>query len=482
MKGETKTYYSYGNVYESTAEVFYPKNLTELRELLLFCKENKRKITLAGSFNSFDRQNSGNDVVISFREFNSIKYNSSNHTITVGAGASWGAIFDVVYENKCALFTCVTGLKPTAGGTLSVNTNSVWTPGNGKEGDHCLEVEVMTTEGQVLTCSRTEHRDLFYGVIGGVGFLGFIINITYQVFYVGSHYEIETSVVDYDNIDEIEKKIALRKSKEFKSLEDLKSQSSLFYLDDKQPKFCVYNRRYKRVKKYKKSSKLAVALATIASGVIRFYPSLASKAVKKDTHKKPSKRLLIKNLTAPKYGTFWAQPDYNWSRNFSSFFQKLGYEPKLYQNSYFIPEGDEKVTLFTKKIYDLIEEKGLEFFMFDIMYISKDESFTLSPTKKVGGFYVNTTFMEKTDLKDLMDAYKVLNELAFDLGGKINLAKNCFIEPQLLEQMYQEELEEFAALKAKYDPSYLITSNFFETYFPSFFSLESSGQMNAKSV
>ncbi|MBL4649011.1 MAG: FAD-binding protein [Aureispira sp.] len=359
MKGEMKTYYSYGNVYESTAEIFYPKTVVELRELLLFCKENNRKITVAGSFNSFDKQNSGNDVVISLQKFNSIKYNNSNHTITVGSGVSWGTIFDVVYENKCALFTCITGVKPTAGGTLSVNSNSVWTPGNGKEGNHCLEIEVMTTEGQVLTCSRTENSDLFYGVVGGLGFLGFIIKITYQVFYVGSHYEIKIDVVDYDDINELEKRLPLRKSKQFNTLEDLKSQSTLFYFDAKQPKFCVYNRTYKTVKKHKKSSKLASGLATIASGVIRFYPALASLAVKKDTNKKSNKRLLIKNLTAPKYGLFWAQPDYNWSKQFSKFFQKLGYEPKLYQNSYFIPEGEEKVTLFTKKVYDLIEKKRI---------------------------------------------------------------------------------------------------------------------------
>ncbi|MBL4649012.1 MAG: hypothetical protein JKY03_04720 [Aureispira sp.] len=126
-----------------------------------------------------------------------------------------------------------------------------------------------------------------------------------------------------------------------------------------------------------------------------------------------------------------------------------------------------------------MKKKELAFFMFDVLYLPKDESFVLSPAKKTGGFYVNTTFMDKTNIKDLMDSYEILNQLAFDLGGKINLAKNCFIKPELLEKMYKEELEEFALLKAKYDPSYLITSNFFETYFPNFFSLESSSQKKA---
>ena len=41
-------------------------------------------------------------MVVSFREFKSIVYNKENHTITVGAGAQWGDIVDVVYsDNQC---------------------------------------------------------------------------------------------------------------------------------------------------------------------------------------------------------------------------------------------------------------------------------------------------------------------------------------------------------------------------------------------
>lgn len=131
MKGTTETYRSYGNIFTSTAEIFRPKTIAELRSLIAFCKKEGRKITVAGSFNSFDKQNSSKDVAISLQHFDSIQYEASNHTITVGSGASWGDILDVVYDNKCALFTCITGSAPTAGGTLSVHSNSTWTPNQG---------------------------------------------------------------------------------------------------------------------------------------------------------------------------------------------------------------------------------------------------------------------------------------------------------------------------------------------------------------
>ena len=100
MKGTIKSYYSYGNIFKSTAEIFYPKSVEELRAILDFCQKNNRSIIPAGTFNSFDLQNSSKDIAISLKAFNRIEFDKRKHTIKVGAGARWGEIFDVVYEHK----------------------------------------------------------------------------------------------------------------------------------------------------------------------------------------------------------------------------------------------------------------------------------------------------------------------------------------------------------------------------------------------
>lgn len=470
MKGTIETYYSYGNIYQSTAEVFYPKTIVELQDILAFCRENKRKVTPAGSFHSFDRQNAGKDVVISMRHFKEIHCDAEKGVLVAGAGASWGEIFDAAYKEKCLLYTCVTGSAPTAGGTLSINSCSVWTPGVGKESDHCLSFQFLTTEGELLTCSRTENTELFRSVIGGLGLLGFIINITYRVLPVGSDFEIVISVDEYENLDDIEKRLHLRKASKLDQLELLRSQSTLFYREKGVPKFTVYNRLYHRIKRPNIASKFSMWTAILASGLIRFFPKLADKAVAREKGKPPHKQLLIKNLTAPRYGLFWAQPDYEWSKKFSRFFQRLGYEPKMYQNSYFIPVGDDRVTTFTKKVYELNDQYQLRSFMFDVLHIPQDDlPFVLSCSRNTAGFYVNTTFMDSTNKEDLMTCYTQLNELALELGGSLNLSKNCFIKPAILEKMYAPALEEFTALKKKYDPSNLLISDFFEHYFPTYF-------------
>lgn len=472
MNSKKTTYYSYGNTFKSTAEIFFPSSVAEVKEIIELCKENDRKITLAGSFNSFDRQNSGNDVVISFKEFNKIRYNKEEHSLTVGAGAEWGEILATAYEHKCILYTCITGTKPSAGGTLSVHAHSMWAPGVGKDGTYCLSFKIITPKGELLTCSRQENTDLFYGAISGFGMLGFIVEITYQVFHVGTHFEIDISTQTYHDIEKIEERLDLRKPSEFNQMEDIKSQSTLFYHEKGQAKFCVFNRQYKAVKKKTKSSKFRFYNAVIANGFIRLLPNLANNVLIKDSYRPVEKKWLLQGLKSYKPGTFWADPDYYWTKYMSRLLRPFGYKTHLYQMTHFIPFGGDKVTTFTKKVYELLDKYKLKYCMFDVMYIPKDEPFILSASRYTDGFYVNTTFMDYVKKDTLMSFYDELNSMCYDMKGKIYLAKNCFIKSDLLEEMHRTEIEEFVQLKQKYDPDNLLVSNFFKAHFPSYFGQE----------
>ena len=469
MEAKNTTYHSYGNLFESQANLYLPKTVEELRAILVYCRENNKRITPAGSFHSFDRQNSGNDVVIGFQHFKSIVYNEEKHTVKVGPGAQWGAIFEVACQHQCILYTCITCTKPTAGGTLSVHSHSVWSPGVGKEGNYCTELEIMTTDGRLLTCSRTENSDLFYGVIAGFGMLGFIVSITYQLFYVGQPVEIAIDTVAHDNIDDLEKKFDLRMPEQIERLEDIRSQSSLFYSDGGQSKFLVYNRSYRVVAKTEKPSKFKFWQAVLANGIIRFFPSIVNPILRYEAKRPPEKQLLIKGLNVIHPGTFWTEPDYYWTTYCGPLLRPFGYKTFLHQMEHFIPMGEERVTKFTKKVYELLEKYNLHFFMFDVKYIPQDEPFVLSPSRFSDGFYVLITFMDYFDKTAIMSFYEELNDFAFELEGKISLAKNCFIKPALVEKMLRVEIEEFMQLKAKYDPDFRLTSNFFETHFPSYF-------------
>ncbi|KAK4265655.1 hypothetical protein QN277_026679 [Acacia crassicarpa] len=97
------------------------------------------------------------------------------HYVDVGGGQRW---IDVLHE------TMKRGLSPrswtdylylTVGGTLSNAGISGQTFRFGPQIQNVYELDVVTGEGEEITCSREINSDLFYAVLGGLGQFGIII-------------------------------------------------------------------------------------------------------------------------------------------------------------------------------------------------------------------------------------------------------------------------------------------------------------------
>ncbi|KAA8546238.1 hypothetical protein F0562_003023 [Nyssa sinensis] len=95
--------------------------------------------------------------------------------VDVGGGALWADV----------LQRCVSGfgqaprswtdyLDLTVGGTLSNAGVSGQTFRYGPQTSNVAEIEVVTGRGDTLVCSETQHSELFFGVLGGLGQFGII--------------------------------------------------------------------------------------------------------------------------------------------------------------------------------------------------------------------------------------------------------------------------------------------------------------------
>lgn len=62
----------------------------------------------------------------------------------------------------------------------------------GSFGDYILSFELLLPSGEVVTCSREQHADLFYGAIGGSGLLGCFTKLTLQARRIASGFVSET--------------------------------------------------------------------------------------------------------------------------------------------------------------------------------------------------------------------------------------------------------------------------------------------------
>lgn len=67
------------------------------------------------------------------------------------------------------------------GGAAGMNIHGKNNYAAGSFGEHILEFDLVTPEGQLLTCNREQHADVFHAAIGGFGMLGCMTRIAIQL-------------------------------------------------------------------------------------------------------------------------------------------------------------------------------------------------------------------------------------------------------------------------------------------------------------
>jgi len=77
---------------------------------------------------------------------------------------------------------------PTLGGLVAMNVHGKNNYRAGTFGEHVLDFDLVTPQGTLLRCSRTEHPELFFAAIGGMGLLGAVTRIRMRLKHVESGY------------------------------------------------------------------------------------------------------------------------------------------------------------------------------------------------------------------------------------------------------------------------------------------------------
>lgn len=80
----------------------------------------------------------------------------------------------------------------TVGGAASANAHGKNNWRTGCFGDYILSFDLLLPTGEVVTCTREQHPDLFFGAIGGSGLLGCFTKLTLQARRIYSGFVSET--------------------------------------------------------------------------------------------------------------------------------------------------------------------------------------------------------------------------------------------------------------------------------------------------
>ncbi len=107
-------------------------------------------------------------------------------TVHVGAGVTWGALLDATLAQGWVPASIVTASSATVGGTLAAHCLSRFSALFGKEGDLVDALDVMLSDGRVLTARPdappgSDEAELFAAAVGGFGLVGVILSVSLRL-------------------------------------------------------------------------------------------------------------------------------------------------------------------------------------------------------------------------------------------------------------------------------------------------------------
>lgn len=501
---------SYGEIERCHAEVHTPETVDELRALLVRLANDGRKVTFRAGGCSLDGQSLNDDVVVFLDELDGIVIDDhpTHPTITVGPGATWGNIVRALEPRGLVPGIVVTASRATAGGTASADGVSRFSSTLGKESAFIEKLTLLTVDGAFHELSRDasdpQELELFRGVIGGFGYLGAVVSVTYAVLRPKAEgpprerLRVKTRVTKSAMFDTFAdpghgvspplppsptavaprragacRTIARELHASFSeastaaratSQADLRERPRAFYgvvCPGPRPRGLAFESVYVRSDATNPmlQHQPEHTFRPLAEWVARFGPTSSL-------------------FWAGTFQMFQEGVDYVDELFGYTFFmdgnvrthaleRRLGLRTFTLQQTYVIPFRPDLLESFLERTLAFFDERGLLPVLFDVLFVPGDEMI-LSASRGGDGFAVTVAFetMNEAELEARTEALADLSEICASVGGKIHLVKTVCASPEVLKRMFGPAIAEFGALKRRVDPKGILVNRFLEKTFP----------------
>jgi FAD/FMN-containing dehydrogenase len=141
--------------------------------------QTHEKVSIGGGRNSMGGQTATESAVqLDMRQFTKVlAFSTTTKEITVQTGATWHDIQEYIDPYNLSVQIMQTYSNFTVGGSLSVNVHGRYVA----QGPVILSVKsfrIVLADGSLVEASPTEHTDIFYSAIGGMGGIGVITDAT----------------------------------------------------------------------------------------------------------------------------------------------------------------------------------------------------------------------------------------------------------------------------------------------------------------
>lgn len=467
-------------------------NEEQLRRHLIEARDEGWTVSFRGGQMAFDTHALNEDVVIQLVGFSRIG-DVKDGKITVGANAPWGKILDKTRAQGHVPYVMISTEFATAGGTVSADCLSRFSPTCGKEGNHVESFRMMKLDGEILTCSRDANVELFQGVISGFGLMGVVLDVTYRLLKVPyENIVVKTAFTTFTGLRALAHELVTRVDEHNKRLresnaaptqiaalrsieaEDAQAISAVVYMNKGRQGFVMHSSYVDGAKHPLKPSPFhqPKSLLQRALQVLAFFEITRVIGY-----------LYILDFFLPRnpeaidevVGFTFFQGGNDAVRRAG---RKLGFPMGIRQQTFVIPLVPDDPAGTKQKLGDFLEaadallvSRGLTPPLIDVLYLPDDanEDFVLSSNHGISGYAVTITFEDplRSDFPEEEAAYAALSEICGAAGGRVHLVKNVFARAVLLEDMYEWGVDRVTALKALHDPSRMLSNGFVRRVFPS---------------
>ncbi|MGH9351971.1 MAG: FAD-binding protein [Terriglobia bacterium] len=168
----------FGRVVErKPAAVVRPVSSNDVATVVKFAGRHSLKLSVRGGGHSQNGLSLSDQIVLDLRGLDRIlRVDEAGGQVICQAGATWRALVDKLLPLGLSPPVLTNNLDVTVGGTLSTAGLGVASWRRGTQADHCLSLEVVTGDGEIVHC--TKESELFDAVRAGLGRFGVITEAT----------------------------------------------------------------------------------------------------------------------------------------------------------------------------------------------------------------------------------------------------------------------------------------------------------------
>lgn len=379
-------------------------------------------------------------------QLNQVQYNTDRKTVTAQAGSTWKKVQEVLAKYGRSIKVMQSDNIFTVGGSISVNAHG-WQTNSPPIGATVVAMTVITVDGAIKKISLDSEPELFKAVIGGYGLFAIIIDA---------------------------------------ELTTVKNSKVKFNTHFTSPQFL--EGAFKQKIFYNPKAELAYARLSVEAGKLFNEAGLFWYDTQEDISEEPTNFIAPENLIALKRGVFRLSEygdigkKFRWQaeKTFTSMLNSTN--PTIWRNDamntdihilwplygnnkdilqeYFIPEG--VLYEFIEKLKSNIKKYEVNILNVTIREIKKDHV-SLLPYARQNVFGLVCLFSQKRtnyDEENMQNFTQSVIADALDLGGTFYLPYRQHYKIDQVVKSYPD-LRQWLDMKRKYDPNFLLNSQFF---------------------